>query len=340
MTLPARRRGTILIVVAGLSALLASLALAFLVHMRSDVEEATELVNEVQAHLMLVAGCNFIQEGSRLGYDTNPPAVTPNTPSSPYVHDEGFGWIDVRDGTLGPQDQNHQPVWATRPQFAWMDLGTGASSRPAFRGPMYVENRPPFAIQQTVARNPISTLVGDPNYGMPLMVNPDPWPVADPTSGTYRSDYITGDTAANPQFYTGSWFRIYRETPATFIVTCGSGETRGWADFRELTGGSRSAMAALSPNDVVYFHNDKNLFDGLKAAEVRLWYRVEWSAAIHSSDYQNVNNNFSNIDQYFWRPLNTLQESQGAGGRSQPHDTNMVGTIRWVQRLTGPPTNW
>src|SRR5271163_2877550 len=84
------RRGTILIIVAGLSALLASLALAFLVHMRSDVEEATGVVNEVQAHLMLLAGCNFIQEASRLGYDSNPPQVSAAGAASPYVHDEGY----------------------------------------------------------------------------------------------------------------------------------------------------------------------------------------------------------------------------------------------------------
>ncbi len=362
MNTPPRRRGTILIVVAGLSALLASLALAFLVHMRSDVEEASELVNEVQAHIMLVAGCNFIQEASRLGYDTQPPPVTAGTPSMPYVHDEGYGWVDVRDGTLGPKNQNNQTVWSvaypppvtispvptTTSNMAWQDLSLPANSRPVFRAPMYVENRPPFAIAQTVARNPISTLAGDPNYGMPLLLKPDPWPVADPTSPSYRSDYITGDVSPNPQFYVGSWFRIYRESPATFIVTCGSGETRGWALFSEISGGVSTAgvtrpnmvTAAQTTAETAYFNNDPNLFASLQATEVRLWYRVEWSAAIHSSDYQNENNNFNGFDHYLWRPLNTDQETPGTGGRSQPHDTNMVGTIRWVQRLTGPPTNW
>jgi hypothetical protein len=99
-------------------------------------------------------------------------------------------------------------------------------------------------------------------------------------------------------------------------------------------------MGGANNPDLQYFNSDQTLFTTLLNSEVRLWYRVEWSAAIHSSDYQNENNNYNGFDHYLWRPLNTLQESPGGGGRSQPHDTNMVGTIRWVQRLQGPPTNW
>jgi len=363
MTTPARR-GTILIIVAGLSALLASLALAFLVHMRSDVEEATELVNEVQAHLMLLAGCNFIQEGSRLGYDTNPPPINAGTSTSSFLHDEGYGWVDVRDGSVGPKDQLGQPVQSkmylppplvspvptTTSCMTWMDITniTDPTVRPAFRAPMYVENRPPFAIQQTVARNPISTLAGDPNYGMPLMLKPDPYPVADPTTATFRSDYISGDIGPNAQFYVGSWFRVFRESPSTFIVTCGSGETRGWSSWTELTGGISTAgkirtgmvSGAQSAIEQAYFNNDSTLFANLQNTEIKLWYRVEWSAAIHSADYQNVSNNYNQMDEYVWRGLNSNQEGTGMGGRSQPHDTNMVGTIKWVQRLIAPPTNW
>jgi hypothetical protein len=301
MTMPVSRRGTILIVVAGISALLASLALAFLVHMRSDVEEANALVNEVQAHLMLVAGCNYIQEASRLGYDRIALPITPVTlPTTPaaqdqlFHHDEGFGWVDVRDGTMGPKDQNGYLVWMDAQGNPipgsgadWKDLNIPANQRPVMRGLMYVENRPPFAIQQTVAQNPISTVAGT-NFGIPLLVNPDPMPVADLTKASYRSDYILGDTSANAQFYVASWFRIFRETPATFIVTCGAGDTRGWSSWSEIigSGGTNNGQPRLSMANVVeanYFNGDSTLFQTLLDSSVILYYRVEWSAAVHSA---------------------------------------------------------
>ena len=50
------RRGTVLIIVAGLAALMASLALTFLARVRSDVEEGQLQLQMVQARVMLVAG--------------------------------------------------------------------------------------------------------------------------------------------------------------------------------------------------------------------------------------------------------------------------------------------
>src|SRR5688572_33473510 len=103
---PQHRRGTILIIVAGISALLASLALTFLVRNRSDAEETQATIREVQARIMLVAACNYIQEGSRLGWDQYPstPAATndvfptgSSAAASVPVHEETFGWLDVRD---------------------------------------------------------------------------------------------------------------------------------------------------------------------------------------------------------------------------------------------------
>ncbi len=87
------RRGTVLIVVAGLSALLASSALIFLISVRGDVEDMNLLQREAQARIMLTAACNYIQEASRLGWE---PAASTST-----EHTEAFGWIDVRDGAWG-----------------------------------------------------------------------------------------------------------------------------------------------------------------------------------------------------------------------------------------------
>ena len=67
----APRHGTILIIVAAISALMASLALTFLVRMRSDVQESETLMREAQAHIMLTAACQYIQEAARLGYDNS-----------------------------------------------------------------------------------------------------------------------------------------------------------------------------------------------------------------------------------------------------------------------------
>ena len=70
------RQGTILIIVAGISALMAAMALTFLVRMRSDVEESQLIVREAQAHIMKVAACNFIMESARLGWDPKLPNGT------------------------------------------------------------------------------------------------------------------------------------------------------------------------------------------------------------------------------------------------------------------------
>ena len=64
------RGGTILIIVAGICALLASLTVAFLARSRSSIEETVAFEAEVQARLMLVAACMYVCEASRLGYET------------------------------------------------------------------------------------------------------------------------------------------------------------------------------------------------------------------------------------------------------------------------------
>jgi hypothetical protein len=324
------RRGTVLILVAGMCALLASLALAFLMRMRSDAAETDSAVNEAQAHIMLMAACNYIQETSRIGWDATPLPTSPSiSQDTGWQHAEGFGWVDVRDGSLGPKNQWGALVWAGISNY-WADTTIPVAARTALRAPMYVMNRPPFAIQQTVARNPISTTPGDANFGLPLMLKPDPWPVADPTSPTYRADFIGGDTSINQRAFIPTWFRIFRDSASTFIVTCGAGGTRGWQSWTELADPVKG-----DANERQIFNNDPMLFDDLASTETRLWYRVEWSAAVHSADYQNMQNETSSIDHYIWRGMNATQES-----RSQPHDANMVGTIRWVQRLQNAPTYW
>jgi hypothetical protein len=327
----AARAGTILIMVAGFSALLASLALSFLVRMRTDVEESLSVIGETQAHIMLMAACNYIQEASRLGWDVAPPQ-TAATPASSWSHREGFGWVDVRDGSLGPKDQSGIQVWSGSAGSCWMDLSIPVARRPSLRCPMYVMQRPPFAITGAVAPNAIdnSQVGGVPTnpltFGMPYLRHPDPIPVA-----STRSEYILGDPTPNAQATNPCWFRIFRDGPSTFVVCCGCGGTQGFRDWQS---------DVLPNGGQALFANDAGFFNALLSDEIRLWYRVEWSASVASCDYQNIDNNFQPApsDHYVWWPLN--MSFNPTDQRSQPHNTNMVGTIRMVQRLMNPPTYW
>lgn len=318
------RSGTILIIVAGISALLASLSLAFLARMRSDSEESQLMVRETQAHLMLTAACNYIMETSRLGWDSNPSGTLTSN------HIEAYGWVDVRDGTPGPKDQNRMPVTGnlTATTVKWFDpptAGSATSSRPAVRCPMFVQKRPPFAIKPLVAPNAIKST--GTNIGWPLAIRPDPQPLVSPE--TNQQAYIRGDKQPDQMRFIPAWFRVWRATASTFVVTCAAGDTNGYRSWPEITADSAQGM----------FNNDEQLFRQLQSQEVRLHYLVEWSASVASSDYQIIQNegNWSGqtIDHYLQRPLNRAHES-----RSQGRVVNLVGTIRFVQRLKDEPAIW
>ena len=70
--MPSPRQGTILILVAGICALMAALALVFLTRMRSDMNESNLVLQHAQAKIMLAAACNYVQETSRIGWDRYP----------------------------------------------------------------------------------------------------------------------------------------------------------------------------------------------------------------------------------------------------------------------------
>jgi hypothetical protein len=298
MTAHQSRRGTILILVAGISALLLILAMSFLVRMRSDAEETRMLLSEGQAHIMLIAGCSYIQEASRLGYDAG-------------QHEEGYGWIDVRDGHLGP-----------KPTAASADDDSRFPVNSVARCPMYVMHLPPYAIRLTAAYNPINTTPGSPDFGLPYLRNPDPQPVA-----ANWSDFATGDPTPVSNSVGLSWFRVCRISGARFIVTCGAGGTMGWRDWTELTTVGGAAARAQ-------FNDDSAFFDTLLQAEFRLWYEVEWSAAVNDPSYMVMHQDIK-PDHFYWKPFNVTHEA-----RSQPSARNLAGTIRWIQRLDTAPALW
>ncbi|HYE07567.1 MAG TPA: hypothetical protein VEL07_18765 [Planctomycetota bacterium] len=314
------RRGAILLVVAGGSALIAALAMAFLVRMRSAAEETRLVADEAQARIMLLAACSYVLEGSRLGYD-----VDPDARPKPDGHIEAFGWIDVRDGAIGPRDQIGRQLWTAG---AWPAVGATA------RCPMHAWTRPPYAISPTVAPNAIATRdPSSPDFGRPYLRHPDPlpmvangWPGA--VSDAAWDDFAAGDPRPRGGTTGLAWFRCHRESPARFVLTCGAGATQGFRSWLEVQAAGAEAT----------FADDQALFDDLRANERLLWYRVEWSAAVTVNNYHSIDYHVGQSGHYY---LIAVNGSLGNGDtRSQMRAPNPVGTIRWVERLAGEPAIW
>ena len=347
------RRGTILIIAAGISALLAGLALTFILRMSSDVEESTYVVQYAQAKLMLAAGMNYVQESSRLGWDRDYPSAIPgSSPSSRLprfdtdngnlatidgliVHEESYGWIDVRDGQTGPCNRFGQPMFANlKDGTTWPCVGS------AVRCPMYVMKRPPYATRLNTGFNIIKTTVpiSDPTYGQPLLINPDPQPVVDNNwsfpspsgvSSTKYVDFKAGDRTPVVGTTDMSWFRVYRDGPSTFIITCGVGATGGFKNWKEV-------QDALKED---FFNRDRVFFESLRNSELRLWYRIEWSAHVADNGYNALSwqKGLNQMEHY----LSVAPNAQSnVGSYTQTWMRNPVGTIRWIQRLIKEPSFW
>ncbi len=343
------RRGTILILVAGITALLASLAIAFLARMRSDAEEGMLLWREAQARVMLNAGLMYVQETSRIGWGLRSSGeITPR---------EAFGWIDVRDGGVGPRDVTGQRMLATDPSAAVNDAqaspdGTGSAGAyfpvtggRAARCPMYVMERPPYATAVTFAYNPMlpdaactqgyATLIrfkqADPQPAVTLTGDMDASGMARFTAGDQRPRTSSLDLA---------WFRVYRMTradcqahrdlngrqaaltwsPAIFTITCGAGATGGYRSWSEVT----------DDNQQERFNGDPAFFAQLQAQETRLFFAAEWSPAAGG----NVGEHYSDDA--------PADESTMASwnGSYRTHSYNFGGSFRWIERLSVEPSNW
>ena len=314
------RRGTILIIVAGISALLAAMALTFLVRMRSDVQESLNTVHEAQAHIMMVAACNFVMESSRLGWSPKPPSGGLLT-----VRREAFGWIDVRTGKPGPLDEsgNKLGVETAGAWDKWVDLIVPDSERPAKRCPMYVMMRPPYAVSPRVSVNPIATT--GPEMFMPYVAKADPQKYDNLMTPAL---YISGDKRIDTARQIPSWFRVWRAGPASFVITCGVGDTQGFRNWDEV---ERAGQQDL------FVGGGKSLFAVYQSQEIRLQYLIEWSAHVASSDYALLENEFEpkKAGSYIHRPINLSQDD-----RSQGKQVNPVGTISFIQRLINEPTHW
>jgi hypothetical protein len=326
------RRGTILIIVAGVSALLAALALAFLARVRSDAEETDVVLRYAQAKIMYVAACNYVQETSRLGWS----GITNVSVDGIPIHEEAFGWIDVRNGATGPLDRDKNPLYQPG---SWPDIGTHV------RCPMHVYKRTPYAISMDTGHNlMVREPESDPDYCWPLLKYPDPQPavgngwlpkVYPPSiSNTNYADFVSGerDASGNLQVRSDSqgksWFRVYRDGPATFILTCGSGGTLGYKTWSEIPANERATFG------------DQTVFESLRQSEVRLWYRIEWSAAVTETSYHNLHHEIATAHEHYesWPP--NASHTWSSSRRTQTWMKNFVGTIRWSQRLLTEPTKY
>jgi hypothetical protein len=330
------RRGFILILVAGVCVLVAGLILTFVARMRSDAADNQVLVRQTQARLMLAAACAYILEAGRIGHETDTYNSSTGLPIGLPAHEEAFGWVDVRDGSLGPKRSVSDPsnVFAPGPSGS-----PGVFPRiggRALRCPMAVRQRPPFAIAAEQAPNAINTDPAAPAFGLPLLLRPDPQPVGmDATTfAVDAADFRTGDPRLRPVTVNLSWFRVYRDGPATFTITCGAGATHGFKDWAEMSPTERQT----------YFGGDdsagESLFSQMLQNEVRLWYRVEWNAAIgHALSMPDGFNDA--VDNY-----NPGSFTAGRYTRLDfsysllPSSLNAAGTIQWIQRLRAPPLNW
>ncbi len=328
----APRRGTVIILVSGVVALMATLALAFLARMRSDVEETGDALRQAQCRLMLSAAMCYVLEGSRVGYDRYPD--TPSDAGMPAgaplpVHEEAFGWIDVRDGSLGPRTQEGRACFSDMPA-----IDDGRVRRPAWpapkgiaRCPMFVPEAPPYAIRLTASYNPMDTSESPrgPWFCYPLARHADPQPHLDEWNA-----HVQGDPRPRAETVGKAWFRVLRDGPATFLITVGSGGTHGFRDWREVDAQGEEAL----------FGGDRALFTALASQETRLWYRIEWSAAVIELTYDLIDHEANpTFEHYLQWPLNA-SHTWCHSARSQTHMKNHCATIRWVQRLLREPTWW
>jgi hypothetical protein len=322
--------------VVGISTILLGMSMAFIARMRSDGEESRRFLREAQARAMLTAALQYIEETSRLGWDD------PGTAA----HEEAMGWIDVRDGSAGPKDLFHHQlggIAADGSGSAFPAIGTAA------RCPMQAMNRPPCAVETRSEYNPLPA-VGTPFIDWQKAIsykNLDPMPVeADPTASTAQryAAWIAGDTTPRRGSEPKAWFRIRRASPqdcnehrdllgqlspigwnpAVFIVTCGAGATRGFADWAEVQASGETAL----------FCDDPAFFDDLRADESILHFACEWHPAVTGESWHH---HVGNAD-FVLPPTNAPSRDGGDDNRCAPK--SFGGNFLWIERLAYVPARW
>lgn len=345
------RAGVVLILAMGMTAMLAALCLAFIARTRMDAAEMAQLGSITQARLMLSAACAYVLETGRIGWDlsddfaaaspwstTYAAAISAGTvqadPDNSRYHEETWGWVDVRDGSVGPrtldydQDGTYDPRFDDTPRHA--RRRGGPLVRPSWpaigsvcRAPMNVLVRPPFAIRPETAPNPVNADPSAWDFGLPLLRIPDgtaslaPDLPASATQAQRWSDWKAGDRGVRAGGAQGAWFRVHRDSPATFIITVGCGGTAGFRDWDEVEAENMDARYGYS----------RSLFEQLLAEEIRLWYRIEWSPAVAGRGV----------------PGGSYGNHTRRATTSRPGPAaiiNQAGTLSYIQRLPMQPREW
>jgi hypothetical protein len=297
------RSGAVLILIAGIASIFATMTLAFLVSMRNDMEESRQHLQDVQAHIMLTAALQYVAESSRVGWRDASGKPT-----------EAFGWVDVRDGSAGPKGFDGAALYAAG---SYPAPGTWA------RCPMHQWQRPKYAIRTQMVYNAIGRVTASssswPWGDLITTTTPNPMPQVE-----ILSDFENGDAAPIAESLGLSWFRVYRmpvsgsQSPARFILACGAGASLGYRSFAEA--------AAAGDGDLF---GSRQAFDEIRAVERILWYETEWNPAVgmntswhYSSDYHLFN---------LGQPGPYVITGYGR---------NFCGTFLYVQRLVQEPTAW
>jgi hypothetical protein len=282
---PKSRHGSILVLVAGMSALLLALAVSVLASSRALNEPSVIVLQEAQNRITLGGALQFIQETSRMGWG--------NTPA-----DQAFGWTDVRDGDIGPRGP--RSAGGTISRLGWTPGGNFPAPGGVYRGDMFAWRLPPYAISLNATPNPFQLTASDQdqatwapivgaspvirewNDGSPTRsasaepfwlravtearTNGTPY-ISQPVKNTW-AEFAAGDKLPLPESVGRAWFRIYRETSSdcngdgspwydtvpfagsgTFIVTVGAGGTRGyrfWDSTTDFLNGRTSLPASSS----------------------------------------------------------------------------------------------
>jgi hypothetical protein len=86
------------------------------------------------------------------------------------------------------------------------------------------------------------------------------------------------------------------------------------------------------------FGNDPNTFMALAQNEVRIWYRIEWSAAVMELTYHNLQHGSAWMQEHYMLWPTNASHTWGVGNRTQTWAKNPVGTIRWIERLQTQPS--
>ena len=108
-----------------------------------------------------------------------------------------------------------------------------------------------------------------------------------------------------------------------------SGGTYGYKEWDEVTATDRALFGS------------QEFFALLKSAELRLHYRVEWSAAGIETSFQNLQHEIGRThDHYETWPPNSSHSWSSNARRTQTWLKSPVGTIRWIQRLVTEPRFW